>query len=47
MMKNYQKPEICVEVLSAEEIRTDVIVASRPTNTAGGVDRMSWADFIA
>ena len=45
-MKNYQNPEIFVEVLSAEEIRTDVIVASRP-NSANGVDRMNWEDFIA
>lgn len=44
-MKKYQNPEICVEVLSVEEILTDVIVASRPTASAGA-DRMSWADFI-
>lgn len=42
MKKLYQTPDIDLVILSAEEIRTDVISASQPSN----VDSMKWKNFI-
>ena len=43
MKKIYQAPDIDLIVLTTEEIRTDVISASKPSV----VDSMTWTGFLS
>ena len=43
MKKIYQAPDIDLTVLTAEEIRTDVISVSQPSS----VDSLTWIEFLS
>ncbi len=42
MKKTYQTPDFSLIVFTADELRTDVLSASRPTE----VDSMKWKNFV-